>query len=476
MNIHDTSKTKIIATIGPASSSEDRLKELIRSGIDICRLNFSHGDHSIHRDVIHRIRKINNDLNTHVALLADLQGPKIRIGEMEEEGVMVKDGEQIVFTNIECKCTSKLVHISYHDLPKDVKKGDAILVDDGKVKFEVVSTDSVKEIIAEVIHGGPLFSKKGVNLPDTHVSSPSLTKKDIEDVNFILDHDFDWIALSFVRWASDIIQLKKLIRDRNKKTLVLAKIEKPEALLEIDQIIEESDAIMIARGDLGVEVSFDKVPYIQKQLVNKCIFASKPVVIATQMLESMISNFRPTRAEANDVANAVYDGADTVMLSGETSVGKYPVEAIQSMQQIIDMAEGTEFITSHEHLPDIESATYVPDSVCYNACKMADQAGAKAIVVFAVKEQTAYRLASNRPKAPIYVFTPDEKLIHQLSIVWGVRAFYIDPNRDVDDAFAYSLKTLKHKKLIKNGHIIVHVSSLPLFDFQGVNAIRLSYV
>ncbi len=476
MHIHDTSKTKIIATIGPASASEEKLRDLIIAGIDVCRLNFSHGDYKHHEDVILKIRKLNAELDTQVAILADLQGPKIRLGEMEEDGMVVADDELVVFTNRVCKGNRERIYISYDELPKDVRAGDAILVDDGKLKFEVVSSDGSEKIVAKTIHGGPVYSRKGVNLPDTHLTVPSMTEKDLQDVRFILEHDLDWIALSFVRWSRDILELKKIIRDSNRNTLVLAKIEKPEALKELDQIIEEADAVMVARGDLGVEVSFDRVPYIQKQIVQRSIIRSTPVVVATQMLESMITNFRPTRAEANDVANAVFDCADTVMLSGETSVGAYPVEAIQSMQSIIDFAEGTEFVHHHEHLPDIESVTYVPDSVCYNACKMADQAGAKAIVAFGIKAQTAFRLSSNRPSAPIYLFTTDQQLMRQLSIVWGVRSFYIDPNRDVGDALDFSVKTLKKKKLIRNGDVIVHVSSLPLYDIQGMNTIRLSYV
>ena len=476
MFIHDTSKTKIIATIGPASSSESQLGKLIAAGVDVCRLNFSHGSYEEHAEVIRLIRKLNKEMETNVAILGDLQGPKIRLGEMEKEGTIVADGNTIIITNEECKGTSQKVHISYSHLPADVKKGDAILVDDGKLKFQVDSTDGKKEISARVIHGGPLNSRKGVNLPDTRISIPSITEKDIQDVHFMLDHDLDWIALSFVRWASDILALRKIIHERKKNALILAKIEKPEALIELDQIIEESDAVMVARGDLGVEVAFDKVPYIQKLIVQKSINHSTPVVVATQMLESMISNFRPTRAEANDVANAVYDSADTLMLSGETSVGSYPVDAIKSMQLIIDDAEETEFVLKHEHVPDIRSNTYIPDSVCYNACKMADQSGADAIIVLAPRPQTGFRLASNRPKAPIYIFSPNEKHIHQLALVWGVRAFYIDPNRDLEDAMDYSVRFLKQKKLIGNGSIVVQVSGLPLFDTGGVNSIKLSYV
>lgn len=476
INIHDTSKTKIIATIGPASSSENKLRELIVAGIDMCRLNFSHGSYNQHEEVIQRINKLNEELGTHIAILADLQGPKIRLGEMEKEGTVIKSGEKITFTIEDIKGNNKKVHISYDDLPKDVNPGDSVLVDDGKLKFEVESTNSKSEIVAKTIHGGPLYSRKGVNLPDTQISIPSLTEKDIEDVQFILDHDIDWIALSFVRWANDIKALKEIIARRKKNAMVIAKIEKPEALEDLEGIIDESDAVMVARGDLGVEVSLDKVPYIQKQIVQGCIQKSTPVIIATQMLESMITNFRPTRAEANDVANAVFDCADTVMLSGETSVGNFPIEAIKNMQSIIDCAEETEFVLKHEHLPEIDSLTYVPDSVCYNASKMADQSGAKAIIAFAAIPQTAFRLSSNRPKAPVYVFTSDHKLIRQLSIIWGVRAFYMDHDSNAASAVSISIETLKQKGLIKTGDIVLHVSSIPIFDKAGVDTIKLSYV
>ncbi len=476
MKIHDTSKTKIIATLGPATSSHAKIRELILSGIDMCRLNFSHGTYDEHEMMIQRIRKVNKDLGTHIAILADLQGPKIRLGIMQKENTKIHDGDEIVITNEECQGTSQLLHVDYSHLPKDVEKGNAILIDDGKIKLEVVSTDLKSRIVTRVVHGGPLSSHKGVNLPDTRISIPSLTKKDIDDVKFILDHDLDWIALSFVRKAKDISDLKKIIREHNKETMVIAKIEKPEALSEIDHIIEISDAVMIARGDLGVEVSFDEVPYIQKQLVQKCIRKSTPVIVATQMLESMINNFRPTRAEANDVANAVFDSADTVMLSGETSIGKYPVDSIQSMQKIIDYAEETEFVHKHEHLPDMTSETYVPDSVCFNACRMADQSGARAIIAFAAKPHTAFRLASNRPKAPVCIFTYDRKVMKQLSIVWGVWSFFIDKNLSVDDSMAYSIKTLKEISVLKDGDNVVQVSSLPLYDIKGVNTIKLSSV
>ncbi|MBN1952861.1 MAG: pyruvate kinase [Bacteroidales bacterium] len=475
MTIHETSKTKIIATLGPASSEEKHLMGLIYSGIDLFRFNFSHGSHDVHEEMIQRVRAINKKMNTHIALLADLQGPKIRLGEVEE-GTLVRDDDTIIFTNRKCIGNHQRVYVSYPELPVDVAKGDILLIDDGRLKFKVESSNGEDELVARIIHGGPLYSRKGVNMPHTRLSASGLTDKDKRDLEFIMEHDFDWIALSFVRWAKDITNLKEILQKRNKKALVIAKIEKPEALNELDEIIEAADAVMVARGDLGVEVSFEKVPLIQKQIVGKCIHRSTPVIIATQMLESMITNFRPTRAEANDVANAVFDGVDTVMLSGETSVGKFPVETIQSMQQIIDYAEGTAFVHKHEHIPIDSSHTYIPDSICYNACRMADQSGAKAIIAFAAKPQTAFRLAGNRPNAPVYIFTPDEQIIRQLSLVWGVRTFHIEAMKDVDSALDYAVNTLKKLNLVKHGDRLVQVSSLPLFDFEGVNTIKLTHV
>lgn len=471
-----SSKTKIIATVGPAISSEEKLREIILSGIDICRINFSHGNFSEHEAVIELIRKINRETGSHIAILGDLQGPKIRLGLMQEEGVIVNEGDILTLTNIESYGTSSRVHISYSSLPTDVRMGDQILIDDGKIKLEVIETDSENEVRARTIYGGKLFSRKGVNLPDTRITIPSLTEKDIEDVHFMLDQDIEWIALSFVRWANDIKILKKLINERKKQALVLAKIEKPEALEELDMIIHESDAVMVARGDLGVEVSFDKVPFIQKQIVQKCIHSSTPVIIATQMLESMILNFRPTRAEANDVANAVFDCADAVMLSGETSIGKFPVEAVSNMQKIIDYAEETEFVLKHEYIPDLNSLTYLSDSVCYNACRMADQAGAKAIIAYTSTPQTAFHISSYRPKAPIYIFTPDLRLILQMSICWGVDSFYIEAGTGVENANKYALQVLKNANLVEEKDIIVFVDSVPLFDKKGVNTIRLGHV
>ncbi|MFW5701284.1 MAG: pyruvate kinase, partial [Cyclobacteriaceae bacterium] len=316
---HEKSQTKIVATIGPASSSKEILRQLFFEGIDVCRLNFSHGRHEDHGKIISNVLELNQELNSNVAILADLQGPKIRIGQVENNEIELLEGQEIELTTREIIGTSSKIFISYRELPQDIEVGEPILMDDGKIELQVTRTDRKENVTARVLHGGILSSKKGVNLPRTKISVPSLTPKDLADADFALDHDVDWIALSFVRSASDILDLKKIIKDKGKHTKVIAKIEKPEALDDIDNIIDVSDGIMVARGDLGVEVSFDKVPVIQKKLVDKSIQKAKPVIIATQMMESMINNFRPTRAEANDVANAVLDGADALMLSAETA-------------------------------------------------------------------------------------------------------------------------------------------------------------
>jgi pyruvate kinase len=476
MERHDRSKTKIIATIGPGSSSKDILRKLFVEGIDVCRLNFSHGAHAEHLKVINTILELNNEFKSNVAILADLQGPKIRIREVLNGSVELSEDKEITLISGDGTGDKDTLYISYKEFAKDVKKGEVILIDDGKIKLEVVETNNRDKVKARIIHGGILLSKKGVNLPDTKISLPSLTEKDIDDVNFILNHEIDWIGLSFVRSAADIVDLKALIKKKKKHVKVIAKIEKPEALKEIDNIIDISDGIMVARGDLGVEVPFDRVPYIQKQIVNKCINKSKPVIIATQMLESMISNFSPTRAEANDVANAVFDGADTLMLSGETSIGKYPVASIRAMQRVIDYAEGTEFVLNHEHIPECNTLSYLPDSICYNACKMADLTDARAIITFTHSGATAFKISSHRPKSSIFVFTSNNELVKKLSLLWGVRAFYLKHERHINDGINHTITILKQKGFIKDDDVVVHVGSIPVSKRGQTNMMKISHV
>ena len=428
------SHTKVIATIGPASSSKEVLRELFAAGINVCRLNFSHGTHEYHRQSIQNIIELNQEMRTNVTILADLQGPKIRIGNVENNAITLQDGQLIDMVTTECLSTSEKLYISYSDFAKDVKVGETILIDDGKIKLEVVETDKENRVTVKVIYGGVVTSKKGVNLPDTRVSLPSLTEKDLADASFALDYNVDWIALSFVRSADDLIPLRELLHAKKKFARIVAKIEKPEALDSIDDIIDVSNGVMVARGDLGVEVPFDRVPMLQKMIAKKCIEQAKPVIIATQMLESMIVNFRPTRAEANDVANAVLDGADAVMLSAETASGKYPVEAVKAMRQIINWTETHGFQYNRETLPDMNSRTFLPDSICLNACRLASQANAKAIVVFTFSGYTALRVSSHRPQAEIFVFTRNKALVRKMALVWGAHAYHTEVTNDIDEA------------------------------------------
>jgi len=472
---HERSHTKVIATLGPASTKKEVLRKMYIEGIDVCRLNFSHGSHEDHLKSIKLIRELNDEMDVHVAILADLQGPKLRIGEVEED-TFLEEGKSLEMVNKKCMGNAQRVYMSYQHLPLDVKMGEVILIDDGKIKLEVTGTNKKDKVTTKILFGGPLSSKKGVNLPNTKISLPSLTEKDIADAEFALKHGVDWIALSFVRSVNDILDLKKLMKKNKKSARIIAKIEKPEALDEIDEIVDISDGIMVARGDLGVEVDFDQVPMIQKSIVQKCINQSTPVIIATQMMESMITNFRPTRAEATDVANAVLDSADTLMLSGETSVGRYPDGVIRSMQKIIDWTEANGCKYFSDHPPKDFSPTFLPDSICYNACHLSEQANAKAIISFTHSGYTAIRMSSYRPSANIFAFTMNKSLLPMLSLVWGVRAFYTEHQENIEDYINHSIKFLLEKKLIENGDVVVHVGSIPLLKRGRTNMMKLTYI
>jgi len=470
------SHTKIIATIGPATSSKEVLRELFAAGINVCRLNFSHGTHDDHTRSIQNIIELNQEMRTNVTILADLQGPKLRIGELENGTVVLETGQMIDLVTEKCPGTNKKLYINYTELAKDVKPGEIVLIDDGKIKLQIVKTDKRKKVTAQVIHGGTVISNKGINLPNTKISLPSLTEKDLMDAAFALDFNVDWIALSFVRSADDLIPLRDLCRSKKKFARIIAKIEKPEALENLDAIIDASNGVMVARGDLGVEVPFDRVPMLQKMIVRKCIEQAKPVIIATQMLESMITNFRPTRAEANDVANGVLDGADAVMLSAETAIGKYPVEAVKATRQIIDWTETHGFHYNREALPDSNSRTFLPDSICLNACRMANQANAKAIVTFTFSGYTAMRISSHRPQAETFVFTRNKALVRKMALIWGAHAYHTEETGSIDRAIEQSIEHLKERGYIKTGDVVIHVGSTP-FDEKGqTNMIKLSYV
>jgi pyruvate kinase len=469
-------KTKIVATLGPASAKKEVLKEMFLAGLNVCRLNFSHGSYDDHASAIELIRELNTELGLNVAILADLQGPKIRTNEMENNGVLLDVGQDIKVLVEKVVGNNERFSINYVKLPQDVQSGERILLDDGKIVLEVKSTDGKSEIICTVIQGGILSSKKGVNFPNTKISLPSLTEKDQLDLEFALEQEVDWIGLSFVRSARDIIELKHRISVKGGHAKVIAKIEKPEALECIDDIIHESDGLMVARGDLGVEVPFQNVPLIQKMLITKCIRKAKPVIVATQMMETMISSMTPTRAEVNDVANAVLDGTDAVMLSGETSVGKYPVEVIKTMSNIIKEMETFDGIYNKEELPEKNQDRFISDSICFNACRLSQRVEAKAIITMSFSGYTAYKIASQRPNTDIFVFTSNQKILTQLNLVWGVKAFYYNKRISTDHTIADIKYLMKSEGFLKSGDLVINIASIPLEDLGNSNMLKLSYV
>lgn len=469
-------RTKIIATLGPASSSKETLREMMRAGMNVARINFSHGSYADHEKVIKVIRELNEETGYNIAILADLQGPKIRTLDMENNGVELVAGERLeIVTKEGVVGTNKKFSINYKQLPEDVKPGEHILLDDGKLELKVISSDGIS-IQAEVVHGGILSSHKGVNLPNTEITLPSLTEKDREDLQFAMDHNIDWIGLSFVRSARDIIELGHIISKHQSKAKIVAKIEKPEAVKDIDGIIEQADAIMVARGDLGVEIPMEDVPLVQKMIINKCYLMARPVIVATQMMESMIDDYTPTRAEVNDVANAVLDGADAVMLSAETSVGKHPVVVIEAMSKIVQKIETSDLIYCKEETPIKNNARFISDSICFNATSLSNRVQAKAIATMSFSGYTAYKIASQRPKAQIFVFTSNKEILTQLNLVWGVRAIFYDKMVSTDHTVADIKYILREKGLVQEGDLIINIASMPIQEKGKSNMIRLSYI
>ncbi|MBN7815793.1 pyruvate kinase [Algoriphagus pacificus] len=475
MSYTQFNKTKILATIGPASNNYETISSLAAAGANVFRLNFSHGSHDIHKEVIEIIRRVNKEQKLNLGILQDLQGPKIRVGEVENNGVEIKSGEKITITNDPVVGTSSLVSTVYQNLPQDVVTGDRILIDDGNLEVVVNDTDG-KNVNCTVIHGGILKSRKGINLPNTKVSAPSLTEKDIEDLAFGLSQEVDWIALSFVRSAEDIVDLRERIEAEGKVCKIVAKIEKPEALENIDSIIEATDGIMVARGDLGVEVPMEIVPLWQKKIVEKCKLACKPVIIATQMMESMIVNPRPTRAETNDVANAVLDGADAVMLSAETASGKYPVNAVKAMSSIIGYLEANAEIYHNLYKIPEDDETFLSNNLILMASRLSRNVKAKAIVGITSSGFTGFRIASHRPLANIFVFTSKKSLITQMSLVWGVRAYYYDKLVSTDATFEDIENMLKNDDHVNTDDIIINTASMPLKEEGRTNMLKIHVV
>ena len=469
-------KTKIVATIGPACSSYEKLVELYQSGVNVFRLNFSHGRHEDHLQVIERIVELNNNLNAHVSILADLQGPKLRTGLMQNNGIELIEGNSIKVTYEDVIGTKDLISVTYEFLAKDIKVGESILIDDGKLELQVAEILNEKTIRCIVIAGGILSSKKGFNLPNTKISLPSLTVKDRADLAFILKQPVNWLALSFVRTAKEINELRDILNQHNSSLKIVAKIEKPEAVKNIDSIIKATDAVMVARGDLGVEVAMEEMPLIQKNIILKCIANAKPVIIATQVMESMIDMSRPTRAEITDVANGVLDGADAIMLSGETSVGKNPARVVQTIDKIIRRTEEEDEIYHKHQLPNKSSKTFLSDAICFNACKIASDVDAKAINGMTYSGYTAFMLASNRPKAAIHIFTSNKNLLNQLGLVWGVDVFFYDKFVSTDESIDDIIGILKEEREVVSGDIIVSTASMPITGRGRTNMMKISKI
>jgi pyruvate kinase len=469
-------RTKIVATIGPATSSRAALKQIMLAGVDVCRINSSHGTLKDHLEVIRNVREINEEINSDVCILQDLQGPKLRIGLMENDGVDIVKGQKIRLTSNEVIGNAELVCIRYINLARDVKPGEFILIDDGRIEIRIDNILSETDVEATVIQGGMLKSKKGFNLPHTDVSFPSLTEKDLADLAFGLENEVEWIGLSFVRKASDILDLKRRIKEAGKECRVVAKIEKPEAVKNIDDIIEATDAVMIARGDLGVEMPLQDLPIIQKNIIEKCMNAAKPVIVATQMMESMINNPTPTRAEVSDVANAVLDGADAVMLSAETSVGSYPVKVVETMEKIVRDVEKDRRVYYKGVKPVSSSKTFISDEICFTAVRISDHLKAKSIVGMTRSGYSALEISSYRPRADIYIFTSNKPLLKAMSLVWGVRGFYYDQYESTDQTFTDVIEVLKANALVDKDDIVIHTASMPILNKSMANSIKITVV
>lgn len=475
---HAVKKTKIVATVGPACDNYEAMVDLVKAGVNVFRLNFSHGSLEDKARIIQIIKKINATLPFNIAILADLQGPKLRVGEIENNALQILPGEKLIFSNHKCIGTKDEIYVSYPDLHKDVKPGNIILIDDGKLEVRVTQILPNNNVEVEVTIGGILSSKKGLNLPDTKISLPALTKKDLTDLDFIIDQEVDWIALSFVRQVKDITGLKSILKKRKSTAKVIAKIEKPEAILNIRDIIIESDGIMIARGDLGVELPVEKVPLIQKEIIRKCMHRAKPVIVATQMMESMMDRVKPNRSEITDVANAVLEGADALMLSGETATGQHPTLVIETMSKIILEIEKTAYDFNRNDIlaPQPHSPSFLSDAICYSACKLAADVNADVLIGMTASGYTGFMLSSYRPKSLLYVFSKNRSLINQLSLSWGVRALFYDEEESLDEIFSDQIDILKERGFLKSGDVVVNTGSTPVNLHLPTNVLKVTKV
>ncbi|HET8572465.1 MAG TPA: pyruvate kinase [Edaphocola sp.] len=468
-------KTKIIATVGPACNSYEQLLALVNAGVNVFRLNFSHGTHESHAEVIRNIQEINKEFPLNIAILADLQGPKLRVGSMAGGSMALSEGQIITFCSTpDQENTADCLYISYPDFHKDVCVGEKILMDDGKIDARITEITADNKVKAKVLTAGILLPHKGVNLPDTKISLPSLTEKDLKDLDFIIGQQIDWVALSFVRKPQDIESLRQQLTAKGSRAKIIAKIEKPEALNHLREIVLTSDAIMIARGDLGVEMPVEKIPMFQKEIIRKCIHRAKPVIVATQMMESMIDRAHPNRSEVTDVANAVMEGTDAVMLSGETAMGRHPALVVQTMVNIIKEVEKEKTVYNRNLTPQPHSPSFLSDALCYNACRIAEDVHADALIGMTQSGYTGFMLSSYRPHAALFVFSQTESLINQLSLSWGVQAFHYHLSDDLDQMIFGQIEFLKEKGLLKPGDIVVNTGSMPVSEHLPTNMLKIT--
>ena len=468
-------RTKIVGTIGPASQSKKKIKKLIQAGLNVCRINFSHSNHEDALKIIKTVRELNDELQSHVAIMGDLRGPKLRIGTACKNTELMK-GDLITVMGTSGDSNQSNIFVNYPDIVNDVRLGEKILIDDGKIVLRIIKNEGSK-IICQILQGGILFSNKGVNLPNTKISFPTITQKDKKDLFFCIENNVEWVALSFVRSGSDMISLKNLIRDAKGNCRTIAKIEKPEAIKNLSSIVKNSDALMVARGDLGVELPTQKVPVLQKKIVRTARRNAKPVIIATQVMESMMTNLAPTRAETNDAANAVFDGADALMLSGETSVGKFPVRVIRTISKIIlDVEASEERKHFNKYLPRKSDNRYVSDAICYQASEIANQVEAKAILAFTASGYNAQKISSNRPDAHICVFTHNRQLLNMLSLIWGVLGFYYNKLESTDSTIEETQDILKRNQIIKHGDFVINIASMPIKSQGMTNMLKLEKI
>jgi pyruvate kinase len=476
--IHAFKRTKIVATVGPACDTYEKLLELVKAGVNVFRLNFSHGTQEDKGRIIELIHKLNEAEPYNIAILADLQGPKLRVGDLEGGSLPIKEGDVLTFCNEKVMGTMDRIYVSYPNLSEDVKVGEKILIDDGKLEVVVKEITAKKEVKVQVTLGGILYPKKGVNLPDTDISLPSLTEKDLSDLDYLMTQQVDWIALSFVRHPKDLKDLKKKIKAKGHSAKVIAKIEMPQAIANLNDIISESDGVMIARGDLGVELPIEAVPLIQKDIIKKCLQKAKPVIVATQMMESMIDRTKPNRSEITDVANAVLEGTDAVMLSGETATGNYPKLVVETMTKIILEVEAKAYAYNRDEIlrPKAHSPNVLSDAICFNACRLAEDTNADAIIGMTGSGYTGFTISSYRPKSPLYVFTKTESLVNQLSLSWGVRAFHYEEEESLDDIISDQIEILKERKFLKSGDVVVSTGSTPVHLHLHTNIVKITRV